>query len=590
MFRYERGGPTRLRFNSFYFVSVFGPVLLFLFTLYLVRNARGVPDNDYWHIISSVLGPVDVLYVINFLFEKSNEHIVFGAKIFYLANYYITDGDNIGLSVFSAIFSLIIAVFLSSIVSQNMKRPAEVFLVGLLLSIFIFNPLAAHNFFLGMSGVAWIGANLFMVLAAFFFRRAAERNSNACYLGSLFFAVVSAQFYSTGLIALLAVGAQGICAIRTRVFGLVFLFIGLTYIILVFSLQTVPDHHSPRIFNPIQIFVFSITFLGGGISVSESSAIILGFLGFLLTSAFFLHALFFAKDNVKSAFWIALITYAVLVSIIAAIGRGDMGSALASRYATIPGLFWIGIFGYGYVYLQNLKFARYLITGMLAGAVVLVVINGTTRVFAQLERAEGKDLATLALSKNIRDPALMAYVTPAPGQYYEIEADLKKTGHVPFNGRNFGCPTLGEKLVISEESPTIVGNIDRVSEIEESQWLSIVGWVADKSQPTPPLIGDGLFSTYRCLAIVNGGDVAVGFGLGGTHRPDVAQALSRPRSDYGWSGYVKFTELSEEANPNSLYAAVNSSSGWTKLQQPISVEVSHENGICESNESCAENR
>jgi hypothetical protein len=216
-------------------------------------------------------------------------------------------------------------------------------------------------------------------------------------------------------------------------------------------------------------------------------------------------------------------------------------------------------------------FDRRFSNAMFAIAAVLVLINGAPRLVDALARAEGKDLATLALSLGVKDPDLMQYVTPVPDQYYALEDYLKKFNHVPFDGRDFGCPPLGTQIEISAQPDSMVGSIDTVSKTQDSQWARVSGWIADSSGNRPPLLGSDLISTYRCITFFDEDGTVVGVGLGGTHRPDVAKALGRARDDYGWSGYVDLQILSSQQNPRSIYAGVATPSGWTELPKPIEI-------------------
>ncbi|ESY70031.1 MULTISPECIES: hypothetical protein [Mesorhizobium] len=566
---------STIRLNPAFVAASFGPLALFLVALILTAQARGVPDNDYWDIFSPMIRSLDGLPALSDLYTRSNEHIVAGAKLFYLLNFHLFGGDNFGLSVIAATFSLILALVFSFALALSASSRFEVFVIGMAGSIFVFSPLAAHNFFLGMSGVAWIGANLFTVLSAMIFWQSAERDNPSGYLVAIVLAAVAAQFYSTGLTALCAIGIQGFCSGKTKRLGIAIFVIGIAYVILISVLQHVPAQHAERNFNPIQIGLFCLTFIGGGIVTSETAAIALGTIGIAL--AFLIVGLHFLRSNERrfqTAFWIAIMAYAVMTSGLAAIGRSNMGgdqAALASRYATIPALFWVGLFGAGFYLFRGADFYRRFWILIFAAAAMSILVNGTPRLAYALARAEGKDLATLALSLGIKDSDLMQYVTPVPDQYYALEDYLKKFNHVPFDGRDFGCPSLGARINVSDQPGNLTGNIDVVSSTQDPQWARVSGWVSDKSDNRPPLLDNDLLTTYRCVAFVDGNGTVVGLGLGGLHRPDVAKALGQVRDDYGWSGYIALQLLPREPTLRSIYAVLGIPSGWAKLQKPVEV-------------------
>ncbi|RNJ45317.1 hypothetical protein B5V01_03460 [Mesorhizobium erdmanii] len=558
------------RSTSAFAIASVGPIALFLIALILTVQARGVPDNDYWTIFTSMAGSLDGLPTLSDLYVRGNEHIIAGAKLFYLLNFHLTGGDNVGLSVIVVAFSLVIALTLSCAFSLFARSRLEALVIGIAVSLFVFSPLAAHNFFLGMSGIAWIGANLFTVLAALAFWRSAEEDRPMGYVVAIVLAAIASQFYSTGLTALCAIGIQGFCADKTRRLGILLFAVGLAYVILIAVFQKVPEYHAARNFDPTEIALFCLTFIGGGIVTTEANAIPLGAIGIGAAVLIVGFCLFRPSESrYRAAFWIAIMAYAVMSSGLAAIGRGNMGgdqAALSSRYATLPALFWIGLFGAAACLIWRVDFNRRLSIAIFALAVALLVMNGTPRVMDALARAEGKDFATLELSLGVKDPDLMQYVTSTGFQYYAVEDDLRKAKHVPFNGRDFGCPALGAQVAVSDKPVSLTGYIDIVSQTQDPRWARVFGWAADQLGEHPPLLNNGLLSTYRCIAFLDGNGTVVGLGLGGVHRADVAKALGRTRDDYGWSGYIDLQRLNSA--PRRIYAVLLTSSGWTRLPEP----------------------
>lgn len=553
-------------------VAFVGPIAVFVVALLLTVQARGVPDNDYWGILPSMVGSLDGVPTLKDLYVTANEHIIAGAKLFYLLNFHLTQGDNIGLSVTVVAFSLLIALVFSGALSLFARSWFEAFVVGIAVSVFVFSPLAAHNFFVGMSGVAWIGANLFTVLAVLAFWQSTEKDMPIGYVAAIALAVFATQFYSTGLTALCVIGIQGFCTAKTRRLGILIFAAGLALVIFVAMNQKVPDYHAARSFDPIGIALFCLTFIGGGIVTTEAAAIPLGAIGIAAAALIVGFCLLRpGESRYRSAFWIAIMAYAVMSGVLAAIGRSNMGgdaAALASRYATLPALFWVGLFGAVSCLVWQVDFKRRLSIAIFAAVAALIVVNGMPRLNDALVRAEGKDLATLALSLGVKDPDLMRYVTLAGVDYYNVEDNLKKFNHVPFNGRDFGCPSLGAGLAIPTQPNSLTGYIDAVSKIEDPQWGRVSGWVADTSNKWPPLLGSDILTTYRCIAFVDGTGTVVGLGLGGAHRPDVAKFLGRGRDDYGWSGYIDLRRVPVSPASRSIYAVLLTPSGWTRLQAP----------------------
>lgn len=554
---------------------VFGPLLTFLVAIVLVSQARGVPDNDYWDMAASLVSYQGGIPSFSDLFVRSNEHIVAASKLIYLLNYHLSGGDNIGLSVISLIFSFVICIILSLMLAKNINSTINIAISSFLTSIFCFSILASHNFFLGMSGIAWIGANLFFILASYVFYLYLKNDSVSLLFVSILLAIISSLFYSTGLIAVCSLGIQGVVSNKNKRLGVVLLIFGALYLAAMALMQPTPGGHATRNFNIIEIVSFCLVFIGGGLSVDSDQAMLLGWGGMLTAFAIIILCLMHSeRAPAGTPFWIGVMSYPVIGSGIAAIGRSNMGgdvAALASRYATMPALFWIGLFGATAGYIKNRPTIQKLWNVAFFTAAVLVIVNGLPRLQHQLTRAEGKDLATLALSHGIHDASVWAYVTPAFNQYLKLEESLKKLGHVPFDGRDFGCASLGSTL-ITVPSQNYIGFLDRVDATQDAQWAQITGWIAETTNPVPPLLGKGLLTTYGCLALLDDTGTVVGFALGGGHRPDVATALGTKRDDYGWNGYVNLRLLARRPTPWRIRAAIQKNADWVMLKDSIEIE------------------
>ena len=352
---------------------------------------------------------------IDQFYERSNEHIIGIAKLFYLANYQLTAGDNIGLIVIVCIFSVLIAALLAIVISRSTQNLTESVVAGVVVAIFAFTPLAAHNYFLGMSGVAWIGANLFTICAAFAFWRAIENEWPFGYVLAVLFALIAAHAYSTGLVAICVLGIQGLAFAKTRRIGAALFALGLIYVFIIYLLQQVPEYIAERATDPIQIALFCITFIGGGLTSSNQGAFTVGLIGVLVLIPLAWRQIFREGSSNLAAFWIAISAYALMNSGLGAIGRANMGgetAALASRYATIPALFWVSLFGL-VISTPEVRKVRlsYRASFLLAlVAVISVIWAGTSRVDAALTRASGKDLASLALSLGVKDDQLITQI------------------------------------------------------------------------------------------------------------------------------------------------------------------------------------
>ena len=257
----------------------------YLVALWFTFSARGVPDYDYWDMFTHLVGDDGLDVTLGALYRTSNEHIVALAKLVYLANHALTGGDNFGLSATACTFALVVALIIARMLVATSHSRTESILLGVLAAVAAFTPMAAHNFFIGMSGVAWLGANMLAVLAMAAFMRGHTRNSWPWFAVSFLVAVLAGQFYSTGVVALLAVGLQGIALPRTRRLGAIFLLAGFGYLITIYLLQRVPTGHGSRTFDLGALWNFTTTFIGAGLTRSASSAQVWGTLGILAYAA-----------------------------------------------------------------------------------------------------------------------------------------------------------------------------------------------------------------------------------------------------------------------------------------------------------------
>lgn len=524
------------------------PVAFAFWTLLrLVVAARGVPDLDYWSIFPSILRDDGWNFTLGTLYHKSNEHIVVLAKLFYLLNFKLTGGDNFGLSAIAVCFSLVIATVFACAVARDARTLPQSIAFGVVVAACSFSTMAAHNYLIGMSGVAWIGANLFMVLAVAAVAVAQHRDSFGWYGAGLLLAILATQSYSTGLLAPCAIAVQCLVVPKSRRIGFVLATLGIAYILLIYVLQDVPSAHAERTFHPARLATFGLTFIGGGLTSMKQQALVWGTAG---TAVFLVLAWRFARSAhgqlPLGAFWIAVASYALMNSGIAAIGRAGMGgdgAALASRYASIPALFWIGLTGLG-LHLASRRtdaWANGSVRGIallsLVGACTLA-ISGMARIEPLLVRAQGKDLAALSMWLDVSDSSVMRkHVTSVPGQVYRAIPGLRTIGHVPFDGRFSQCPRPGERLA-TVRRPAIAGHVDTASRVPNG-WYLVRGWALDTGRPEPPAPMRGLRGAYRCVALTDDSGKVVGLALGAQERPDVAKAYNRGRADYGWAGYAR---------------------------------------------------
>lgn len=562
------------------------PALLFFgIALQMVRAAQGLPAYDYWEIFPPLLTPDGLAVTWDALYRRSNEHIVAVTKLFYLLNYYLTGGDNLGLSVIACLFSLVIASLLCAVISGPRRAWADALLLGSAIGLFSFTPLSAHNYLLGMSGVAWLGANVFLVGAAFAMYRAQVNPALPAVACALALGLLGGQSYSTGLMILVAVGIQGCMLPQTRRAGAALVALGIAYILIVYALQVVPAKHGARSFQLPQLASFVLTLIGSGLTSAHAAARVLGGIGiaaFLLLAG--RHATRPAPMPAAAAFCIALACYALMNAGVAAIGRSGMAAgdaiALSSRYASLPSLFWIAVLG---LVLSRCDAAqvpaaihRRCVRGVaiVALAVALAMVAGARdRVSELLGRFAGNDAATLSLALGVHDQETIdRYVTPDVEELYALAPMLRTVHHIPFNGVLARCPRIGSKLsMVASDAGPLRGYIDTFEKMPDQPWYRVRGWALEEGSARPPLADPGTLEALTCVALVDDTDTVQGWAVGGMLRPDVAQVFRRERADFGWQGYAQM-RAAPAAGDYRLHAAIQRQPGtltWTKLPHSL---------------------
>ncbi len=559
------------------------PVLaIFVVAVHVAQAAQGLPHYDYWEIFPPLLTPDGLHLTWDALYRRSNEHIVAITRLLYLLNYHVTGGDNYGLSVIACLFSLAIACLLSGVICGVVRPWPESLMLGAAIGVFAFTPMGAHNYLLGMSGVAWLGANLFMVAAACAMYRAQTRGALRFVGGAAVLGLLGGQSYSTGLMILCAIGIQGLLLPKTRRLGIALCVLGVAYVLVVYALQQVPAKHGARTFDPVRLASFVLTMIGGGLTPLQPVAKLWGAIGvawFALLA--WRHGARRSPMAPVTAFCMALASYALMNAGIGAIGRAGIGGdaiAMASRYASLPALFWIALIGLA---LQPCgataapgpyqERRRVGVAAIALGMAMTMVAGASERVSGLIERLAGSDIAALSLYLGVHDDdAIHQYVTPDQKELYALVPRLRQVRHLPFNGTFDQCPAIGSTVVVAEPEP-LRGYIDAAERLQDQPWYRVRGWALDPDSASPPLVNRDALGDAVCVALVDPSGVVRGLGVGGVRRPDVAQAFQREHVAFGWQGYVR-PLAAPTSGEDRLYAAIRRSSDasvWTRLPHSI---------------------
>jgi len=544
-------------------------VLPAAYIFYWITQSGEISTYDYWDIISHFYStdgfssrPTDWLV-------RSNEHLVLIPAIIYAFNIIVTKGSNIGLSCITFLFAIGQAILLATLLPNDLRRSRSLFVVVLLcISIFCFTPAAAHNWMRGFSGVAWIGANLFVTASIFCLTKLVYSQKIFWAIGSLFFALLGTLTYSTA-IAVLPVLCAAVVLTRLPI-RVVLLYVGCAIAICSMYLLTykTPGYHPPLSRSLSDILIFIPTYLGGVFTLDIGTACSIGIVGLIIAICCIGYWLNPQAKTIRTSWlpWLVLQGYVIGTALMAAVSRSGSGiaSAIQSRYASLPSLFWLSLTVLVAIGLQ--KFLRngntywQLLTPLLAGLTVLILSMyrvGTEASQPIARAASLQPLVTLSVQLGVTDKNIIKQViSPAPKQFLNLTDALKQNRLVPFHQSvqvDKLCASnqkLSSDLLKPPAPQVLPGVFDNLTQLTPDI-ARVEGWAGDRQH-----------RDINCIAILNQNNIIRGFALTGFPRPDVAKALGISYEFSGWKGYVR---LSPEDQTLFAYAKAPHSD-WIKLQ------------------------
>lgn len=540
------------------------------YIFYWITQSGEISTDDYWYIISHFYSTNGFSSQPSDWIVRSNEHLVLIPAIIYALNIIVTKGSNIGLSSIALLFALGQAILLATLLPKNLRLSRSLFVVILLcISIFCFTPAAAQNWMRGFSGVAWIGANLFVTAAIFCLTKLVHSQKVFWAITSLLFAVLGSLTYSTA-IAVFPVLCLAVLLTRLPI-RVVLLYISCAITICstyVLTYKT-PDYHPPLSRSISDILAFIPTYLGAVFTFDFDTACSIGVVGLMIAICCTGYWLTPQAKAIRSSWlpWLLLQGYVIGTALMAAVSRSGsgIGSAIQSRYASLPSLFWLSITVIIFIGLQ--KFRRngttywQLLIPLLAGLTVLSLSMyrvGTEASQMIARTASLQPLVTLSVQLGVADTDIIKQViTPSAGQFLNLTDALKQHRLVPFHR-----PVQADKLCafnqqlssdsLKPSTPQVLpGFFDNLTKLTP-EIARVEGWAGDRQH-----------RDINCVAILNQNNIVRGFALTGFPRPDVAKALGRSYAFSGWKGYVR---LSPEDQTLFAYASSAPHTDWIKLQ------------------------
>ena len=317
------------------------------YVLYLALNSGEIPSNDYWHVLYSVYSIDGFSTHIADWLSRHNEHVMFIPRVIYALNVIVTHGSNIGLSLVTWFFALVQSYLLFRLLPRQWRNFRLVWAILVFgIAAFVFTPSAAHNWILGFSGVAWIGANVLVVASIFCLTHFLQDEGLPWAVGSVFLATLATFTYTTSLV-LWPMLCAGLVIMRSRLrfILLCVAFTVVAYVGYYLGYATPAYHPSPNYDKIGDLFLYMATYLGAIFTVNVEFAAIIGAVGLLVPTLVVGRMFFRGSDDIPSPVlpWLLIQGYVVGTSTMAAVGRSGFGApqATASRYASLPALFWI---------------------------------------------------------------------------------------------------------------------------------------------------------------------------------------------------------------------------------------------------------
>jgi hypothetical protein len=587
--------------------SVLGILIPASYILYLISQAGDLSNFDYWWMTWNFYS-VDGFSTnpFNWIF-RANEHFVLIPAIIYGLNIIVTQGSNIGLCLIAWFLAWIQCYVLIALLPLKLRSfPLQFISVILCISIFNFTPAAAHNWMRGFSGVHWIIANLFVICAIFCLQsyvnlllnsREAEPlgihskpeignerwQQNKWVIGSIVFGILGCISYSTplGLWPILC-GVAVVLRFPRRITYLYFAasiaVIGIYFL----TYKTPSNHPSLTKINPLKTLEYIPIYLGGIFSENIIVASIIGIIGLIAVTGFVGYWLW-GKKFVQLGYpvgnrphwlpWLSIQLYTLQTALMAAVSRSGFGveQATASRYATLPALFWMSTIVLTVLAVRELQptpriQGRWLtpLFAVVTAAVILMYGVGGETAMAIGRRATYQPLVALSLQLGITDITLIKErVGNKPAAFVGLIDALKTNNLVPFNRdikkSNF-CAPLDTKIdpnLLSAPKDGIPGYFDTITKLAPAA-ARVIGWVGDPE------------NHVKCIVILNQENVVRGFAMSGFPRPDLVNLFGAAYESAAWKGYIQTSPTDKLL---TAYASFKNRQGWVALRNSQAIDI-----------------
>jgi hypothetical protein len=509
----ETGPPPRSRAHvlATYAVELLA-VLPALYMAWRVHRAPLMQYWDYWNAFYRITNPDGSPRWRGFLTYQNEHPFAVPSVIYYLAARF-TDGNNRVLGYFVVVVAALSVLLLRSLLPDRWSPVTRAWLT-VAMSFIVFCPAGLWNFTRGMSGTAWLTANLFAIAAILL----ANRRLTLLAVGAAGLSLLS---YGTGFGAFVAVAAIALLRREAKwrwLLPLALLVAGGVIYLLTTPGGTSGGGVSRDLPLLASTFLSNLGLLWAPLDAQLST--ICGAAGLVLF-ALAASVGWRRRDLDDLVPWFALGGYAIVAAGLVSLGRSEAleGDGVLSRYASLPALFWIAVM---IVVLRVLLAGQPIVVGaILAAASVLVFYAAAPPLVVQ---ARALDPAQNLLATAVRIDAADSF-GPSFQRPDDVVPRLKALHDYPFSGRySLGCGHLvpGDSIDVSEDRPLspAAGRADFDRVTRDARRLR--GWLVSRDKPV------------RCVLVVDPGGTIVGGGFHGFDRPDVVRTVPGAGSSVGW--------------------------------------------------------
>lgn len=494
-----------------------------------VSRAPQLQMLDYWHVLLRITNPDGSLNLLGTR-HLQNEHPLVLPSLFYWLDARIFDGDNRVLGYLTVVFALLTVLLLRAALPTSlppMVRACTV-VAG---SAMAYSLHGLHNFALGMSGTAWLLANLLVVAALLLGMRGQ-------WWAAWFAGLLASISYGTGFAVwpaffVLATLNRDRWWKRLMPVG-----IGLVVAILWLLARPGVNPGATPASDPGTLLFTFLTVVGHlwtaglvpGIAAIAGMGILLGYVGLLTTRA--------ARSN-HLRFWWALACHGLLASAMIGLARIDFGTdfGLSSRYASLSMLCSLPLL----VILTSTvaSVVRRRGTPRLTTPRIAIVVLAVGLLGFVLGAPSAASVRSALREVPLQAVAMRAGVNDALGNRLPPDAKLnprlEAMGHYPFSEDfTLGCggPEFGDKLDRAAMSPLPAADTrdkhapagwqDGLEEREKGTAVLIRGWAYSMDDPV------------KCAVYVDSSGTITGGGQYHQRRPDVPASLDWVPVDVGF--------------------------------------------------------